>query len=467
MNIEQYGFHPAMLPEDNTAGIPARILAVYRDRFSIVCEQGEGLARLKTGAYRAGDIPVPTTGDFVLLDWRADGESRILKTLPRKTYFARRDPSAAGHGEQAVAANFDFVFLVQALDRPFNPHSLERYLTLAWQSGAVPAIVLTKADAVEDVTDTLRAAERLAIGVCVFAVSAHTGAGMEQMSAYLKPGKTVVLLGPSGAGKSSLVNALAGACRMQTGAVRSADGRGRHTTTQRQLLRLQSGAMVIDTPGMRELGMWNASEGLEQSFADVETYLGRCKFSDCRHQSEPGCAIRTAIQCGALSPARWESYQKLHAEARFTEDKDGYLREKRQRFKDIAKLQRQMQKTDYRNAPCTEHFSCKVCGTQIVPEGAGSGHRNHCPNCLSSIHVDNQPGDRASLCRGIMDPVGVWVRKNGEWAIIHRCRLCGTFSSNRIAADDNSTLLMSIAMKPLASPPFPLWKMEQQPPETR
>lgn len=458
MNLETYGYHPQMAP-DNAAGIPARVTAVHRDLYEIVCEHGTGLARLKASEYYAGDECFPTTGDFVLLDWQGGGESRILQTLPRKTSFSRLDPSSSGHREQVVAANFDYVFILQSLNRDFNPRRLERYLALAWQSGAVPAVILTKADLAGDYLLQLRAAEKLAAGTGVFAVNALTGDGTGQLAEYLKPGKTVVFLGSSGVGKSSLVNALAGKTLMDTGDIRQKDGRGRHTTTHRQLILLESGVMIIDTPGVRELGMWEADDGLSQSFSDIEQYFGRCKFKDCRHQSEPGCAVTEAIRSGELSPERWESYQRLKAEAEFTEDKAGYLRKKQQWHKEISKTIRQKKTADYRNVPCTESFTCKVCGEPISPEDAGSQHRNHCPRCLSSLHVDNQPGDRASLCKGVMDPIGVWVRKNGEWAILHRCRLCGKISSNRVAADDNPTLLMSIAMKPLASPPFPLWQL--------
>jgi len=210
--------------------------------------------------------------------------------------------------------------------------------------------------------------------------------------------------------------------------------------------------MIIDTPGMRELGMWDVREGLGQSFADVEQYLGRCRFNDCRHQREPGCAVKAAIQSGELPAKRWESYLKLLTEARFADDKAGYLKEKRQWHKSISKMQKSGRNADYRVEPCTETFTCRACGRLIAPEDAGSSHRNHCPHCLTSIHADNQPGDRASLCKGIMEPVSVWVRKNGEWAVIHRCKSCGTLSSNRIAADDNLYLLMEIAMKPLYAP---------------
>lgn len=458
MKIEQYGFQPPAIPE-NAAGIPARVTAVHRDRYEVVCDAGTGFARLKAGVYRTGEASFPTTGDFVLLDWQGNGESRILKTLPRKTYFSRLDPSASGYGEQAIAANFNYVFILQSLNRDFNPRRLERYLTLAWQSGAIPAVLLTKADEAEDFSAQVRAAEKLAVGVGVFAVSAKTGFGLDQLADYLKPGKTIVLLGSSGVGKSSLINAIAGEEVMKTGIIREKDGRGRHTTTRRQLLLLKNGVMVIDTPGMRELGMWDISEGIGQSFSDVGQYLGHCKFSDCHHQSEPGCAIKEAIQCGALLQERWESYLRLNEEAQFTGDKAGYLREKQRWQKDIAKFQRMREKGDYKHTPSPESFTCKVCGALVTPAGAGSQHRNHCPQCLSSIHADRQPGDRASLCNGIMDPIGVWVRKNGEWAIIHRCRICGALHSNRIAADDNPNLLLSIAMKPLAAPPFPLWKL--------
>lgn len=458
---EKYGLDPSSIP-DNPKGIPARVTAVYQDLFEVVCDRGQGLARLKPGEYYGGDGLFPTTGDFVLLNWQENGESLILKTLERRTYFSRRDPSSSGYGEQAVAANFDHVFILQPLDQDFNPRRLERYLTLAWQSGVTPAVILTKADQVEDATVMLAAAQGVAAGVNIHALSARTGQGMNQLDRYLKQGKTIVLLGMSGAGKSSLLNALAGREVMAVNRIRQKDGRGRHTTTRRQLTMLDCGAMVIDTPGMRELGMWDVSQGLGQSFADVEQFLGHCKFSDCRHQSEPGCAIKEAIRNQTLSQERWEAYLRLKEEARFSSDKAGYLRDKQQWEKGIARQIRNMAKMDYRNTPCTESFTCQVCGNVVVPEEAGSRHRNHCPHCLSSIHADHKPGDRASLCRGIMDPIGVWVRKNGEWAIIHRCRQCGALSSNRIAADDNPSLLMSIAVKPLASPPFPHWEVTRR-----
>lgn len=458
MNLIHYGFDPENQSEQ-AGGIPARITAVHRDRYALVCEHGEGYGRLKAKIYYAdGNMPFPTTGDFIRIEYNPSGDSRIIATLPRKTFFSRRNPTP-GQGEQAVAANFDIVFIMQSLNQDFNARRLERYLTSAWQSGAVPVIVLTKADLTEDYQSHVRAAGKVAGSVDIIVISTQTGYGLEALYEYLKPGTTAVFLGSSGVGKSSLVNLLAGGERMAVKEIREEDSRGRHTTTHRQLCMLKNGAMIIDTPGMRELGMWDVTSGLGEAFEDVKQYLGQCKFNDCRHRSEPGCAVKRAIETGELSLKRWESYTSLENEARYSEDKVTYMKNKKDKQKGIAQHIRRMEKTDYRHAPCQETFTCLVCGEPTVPDGAGSGHRNHCPRCLSSVHVDNEPGDRASLCKSIMDPIGVWVRKNGEWAIIHRCRSCGILHSNRVAADDNPALLMSIAVKPLAAPPFPLDKI--------
>ena len=269
-----------------------------------------------------------------------NGDSLILATLPRRTYFSRREPGPIPR-DQAVAANFDYVFIMQSLNQDFNPKRLERYLALSWQSGATPVILLTKADLVEDYWDYLTQVERVAVGVNTHVVSAHTGQGLNRLNAYLQPGKTVVFLGSSGVGKSSLVNALAGQEIMAVSAIREDDSKGRHTTTHRQLIRLDSGAMVIDTPGMRELGMWDTAEGLADGFADVESYLGRCRFSDCRHESEPGCAIKAAIAAGELDHMRWESYKNLKEEAL---SKDELLRRKHEWSKGVAKFSRNRNK---------------------------------------------------------------------------------------------------------------------------
>lgn len=445
MKNELYGENRGNMAEESE-GIPARITAVHRGFYEIEGESGRGLARL-AGKYRAEGTKRPAVGDFVWLD-KGDGrEGRIREMIPRRTCLKRRDPSSSGQREQVIAANFDYVFIVQSMDRDFNPRRLERYVTIAWESGGIPVVVLTKADQTTEPEQYIFAAEKSAAGIEVLAVSARTGDGMERLFDYLKPGKTAVLIGSSGVGKSTLANVLSGKEQMEVQSVRR-DGRGRHTTTRRQLIPLECGAAIIDTPGMRELGMWDARDGLKQSFSDVEQYLGQCRFRDCRHQGEPGCAIADAIRRGALTAERFAAFQKLQEEMRFEGGKEEYLREKKQKFKQIARTRR-IKGPDYRYDPCMESFFCAVCGAPAGPDQTGSSHRNHCPSCLASLHVDNDPGDRASLCRGIMDAKAIWVRKNGEWAIIHQCRDCKTLHANRIAADDDAGLLWKLAMKPV------------------
>ena len=344
IDLANYGWKNAMLP-DNAQGIPARITAEHKGRFEIVSEKGEGFARLKTANYFYGSELVPAVGDFVLLDWNPQGDSQILRTLPRKSVFSRLDPSSSGHAEQVAASNFDYVFLISSMNQDLNLRRMERYLTLAWQSGAVPVIVLTKSDlmAPDQTADCIGQISGIAAGVDIIPVSAYTGQGLSRLSGFLAPGQTVVLLGSSGVGKSSLVNALAGEERMKVQGIRQDDDKGRHTTTYRQLMLLPGGGLIIDTPGMRELGMWDVSQGLGQSFFYVEQFFSRCRFRDCSHTSEPGCGIRQAIQDGELSEERWQSYLKLKKEAKIL-DKSSFLKEKQQRNKAIAQKSRNLKK---------------------------------------------------------------------------------------------------------------------------
>lgn len=321
----------------------ARITAVHKERYAIVSEHGEGYAKLKASRYFTGYAEYPTVGDFVRINYNACGDSQIVETLPRRTYFSRRDPQP-GHGEQAVAANFDYVFILQSLNMDFNVKRLERYLTLAWQSGATPVVLLTKADLCSDYSAQMLAAGEIAVGVHIHVVSAVTGQGLNELAGYLQRGRTAVFLGSSGVGKSSLVNALAGKEIMATGEIREDDSKGRHTTTHRQLICLASGAMIIDTPGMRELGMWDVTEGLSDAFSDVERFVGQCRFRDCRHESEPGCAVKAAIESGELDAARFESYRSLKGEAEYADDKATFLRQKHQRNKEISKFSKKLKK---------------------------------------------------------------------------------------------------------------------------
>ena len=345
MNIKDYGFD-YQIDINNTSGTPARITAVHKGRFGIVSDCGEGFAQLKGKEYYYGNEIFPTTGDFVLIDHNKDGDSRIIKTLERKTYFSRRDPDK-GRGEQAVAANFDTVFIMQSLNHDFNPKRMERYLTAARQSKAEPVIVLTKADLTDDYLPYILETSRVAQGVKTCVVSSKTGYGMEELSPYLQKGKTLVFLGSSGVGKSSLVNALAGEQIMDVNGIREDDSKGRHTTTHRELIMLSSGVMIIDTPGMRELGMWDVTEGLGDAFSDVEEIARGCRFRDCRHENEPGCAVREAIENGTLDASRFESYKKIKAEAKFSVGSADYRRQKEQFFRNIAIGERKKHKDVY------------------------------------------------------------------------------------------------------------------------
>lgn len=295
--------------------IPGRVAVQHRGAYDVITELGDlrcdVRGRLYDESSSAADLPA--VGDWVAVSPRADEQAGTIEALlPRRTRFSRKTAWQAAE-EQVLAANVDVVFLVSSLNEDFDLRRLERYLTLAYESGALPVVVLTKADLHPDPAAAVAEAERVAIGVPVLAVSNQTGQGLERVRSYLGPGTTAALLGSSGVGKSTLVNTLAGAELLATQAIRD-DGKGRHTTVRRELVLLPSGALVIDTPGMRELQLWVADEGLEETFEDVTSLFERCRFSDCAHDREPGCAVKAAIEAGDLAQERWDSYLKLQAE---------------------------------------------------------------------------------------------------------------------------------------------------------
>ena len=303
--------------------IPARIIVQQRGLYEIATDVGELSATLAGKlAYDAEDGAYPVTGDWVAVLARpAEGTASIQHVLPRTSTFIRRASGPAARA-QVVAANVDVALLAASMNADLNARRIERYLATAWESGADPVIVLTKADMCADANAHLSEIEAVAMGVPVLPVSAVTGAGLDALRAYLAPGRTAVLLGSSGVGKSTLVNALAGREKMATQAIREDDARGRHTTTHRELVLLPSGALILDTPGMRELGLWDAGDGMSAAFADIEALAAHCRFHDCSHHSEPGCAILEALETGALDAARWKAYGKLQRELDFQNGKE-------------------------------------------------------------------------------------------------------------------------------------------------
>jgi ribosome biogenesis GTPase len=323
------------LEDDNL--IPARIAAQHRGSYVVWSEDGELRARAAGRLFYEHEVGgvVPAVGDWVVLAPPAT----IRAVLPRRTAFVRKH-AGDDSTEQVLAANVDAAFLLAGLDDDFSLRRLERYIAIAWESGAEPIVVLTKTDLCPDVPAAVLAVETVAIAVPVYPVSNVTGEGVDELGAYLRPGRTVVLLGSSGVGKSTLLNRLAGTELMRTAEV-AADGTGRHTTTHRELVRLPSGALVIDTPGLRELQFWEGD--LSAAFEDIEALAPECRFRDCAHQREPGCAVLAAVDDGRLELDRLRSWRKLQRELESIAARtDARLRiARKRRWKQIAQAGRQ------------------------------------------------------------------------------------------------------------------------------
>lgn len=353
ISLRQYGYTEK--EEPSTGLIAGRVIECQREQYTVMTERGQTAAVLKGSFHHKVETreDYPCVGDFVFLQYNENGVSLISQVLPRQTKFSRANFS--GHAaeyvktvlEQVAAANFDYVFILSSLNNDFNVARIMRYLTQARGSGSQPVVVLTKADLVADYEAMENEVSRAMPGVPVHVVSSYTKYGMDGLTKFLQPGKTIVFLGMSGVGKSSLLNTLMQKDVMAVREIREDDSRGRHTTTHRQLFMLPSGAMVIDTPGMRELGLFDAEESISAEFSDIEELIAECRFSDCHHQSEPGCAILAALASKVLSRIRWESYLAQRQENAFVDNRTGYLTEKRARHKRIANQIKQMKNGGY------------------------------------------------------------------------------------------------------------------------
>jgi len=328
LNLKKFGwnefFEEGFIQYKGQGYKVGRIALEHKKMYRILTEYGELLGEV-SGKFRfqaaeRGDYPA--VGDWVVISARPEEQkATIHAVLPRKSKFSRKVAGQTTE-EQIVASNVDTIFLVNALNADFNVRRIERYILSAWESGANPVIVLSKADLCEDIEEKIAEVETVAFGIPILPISAEKNIGLDQLAPYVYEGQTVALLGSSGVGKSTLTNTLIGHQKQQVKEIREGDDRGRHTTTHRELIVLDQGGILIDTPGMRELQLWEADEGLSQSFSDIESLAEQCKFRDCRHKKEPGCAVQQAISDGTLDMDRYNSYVKLQKELAYIERKE-------------------------------------------------------------------------------------------------------------------------------------------------
>ena len=348
LKIEDYGYterFKALAAQCKSSLIPARITAVYQGMYEIVTDEGAGKAKLK-GNYminNPSEDMVPTVGDFVLVYYVADSTSIIHHLLERNSLLMRKAPADNKKLTQLIGANIDTAFIVTSMNKDFNAGRIERYLTAIYQSGITPVILLSKSDVCENPYEYIAKANDIAMGADVVATSAHSMDGIDQLKSMLKKGKTVIFIGSSGVGKSSLLNAIAEDEIMPVNEIREDDAKGRHTTTHRQLIMLDGGCMLIDTPGMREFTLFDADEFVDETFSDITALARQCHFGDCRHDAEIKCAVKRAIENGELDPDRLKQYnkqKKLDAYA----DKKAYVRNKEKNMKKYYSIGKEARK---------------------------------------------------------------------------------------------------------------------------
>ena len=348
MNLDSLGwndfFASSFAPYRLQGFTVGRVAIAYRNTYVLYSEAGELAAEITGKLWHHASEPqdFPAVGDWVVIRAiESEARATIHAILPRKTKFSRKTIGAKTE-EQIIAANVDTVFLVSGLDGDFNLRRIERYLILAWESGASPVIVLNKADLCDNIEQCIAQVSSVALGVPIIVLSAANNRGLDALKPDLRSGKTVALLGSSGVGKSTITNQLLPEATQTVQPVRQSDDRGRHTTTHRELILLPTGGLIIDTPGMRELQIWAGDAGLQGTFADIETLVQQCRFRNCQHNNEPGCAVQQALAEGKLDDSRFLSYQKLQKELNYLarkQDRQEYLTEK-ERWKKIHKTMR-------------------------------------------------------------------------------------------------------------------------------
>jgi ribosome biogenesis GTPase / thiamine phosphate phosphatase len=324
--------------------LPGRVSSEHKHIYRVLAADGEHLARVAGGLRHRAESAVeyPAVGDWIALRVRpGEPVGSIQAVLPRRSRFSRKVAGDVTQ-EQVVAANIDTVFLAMGLDENYNLRRIERYLVTGWESGAQPVVLLTKADLCDEVEGRVREVNSVASGAPVLVTSARSGSGLDMLQPYLGPGLTVAVLGSSGVGKSTLINRLIGRDLLRTAEVSALGARGRHTTSHRELVTLPGGGLIIDTPGLREIQLWDVGNSLGTAFADVDRLAAGCRFRDCRHETEPGCAVRAAAADGGLAPDRLESFVKLQREAAHLAEKQDQLAllEKKRKWKIIHKAAR-------------------------------------------------------------------------------------------------------------------------------